>query len=239
MSMDAREQRGLAIAALCKLTRKGDVWTVPSQSGLGRYTVRTDADKPHCTCPDHETRGGKCKHIFAVEFVIRRDANEDGTTTVTQTVTVTEKIKKPTYRQNWPAYNEAQTNEKDKFLSLLRDLCKGVQEPVHVGRGRRPIPMADAVFSALYKVYSTFSGRRFMSDLRAAKDDGFIDAIPCYNSIFNYLENPALTPILHAMIEERPAAQVGRSRLRGRLDRLHDLSLLPLVRPEVRRPASD
>ena len=68
-----REQRGLRIAATCKLTKKGQVWLVPSQSGHGRYTVSPDPEMPHCTCPDHETRGLKCKHIFAVEFVIKRE----------------------------------------------------------------------------------------------------------------------------------------------------------------------
>ena len=29
--MDAREQRGLAIADNCTLTKKGDAWLVPSQ----------------------------------------------------------------------------------------------------------------------------------------------------------------------------------------------------------------
>jgi predicted nucleic acid-binding Zn finger protein len=70
-------------------------------------------NKLYCTCPDHETRGLKCKHIFAVEFAIKRKQNRDGSTTVTKTVTVTETIKKPTYPQEWPAYNAAQTNEKD------------------------------------------------------------------------------------------------------------------------------
>lgn len=30
--MDAREERGLAIAAKCKITKKGDAWLVPSSS---------------------------------------------------------------------------------------------------------------------------------------------------------------------------------------------------------------
>ena len=85
--MDAREQRGLAIAALCKLTRKGDVWIVPSQSGMGRYTVSPIAATPHCTCPDHETRGTKCKHLFAVEYTMSREATKDGTVTETRTGT--------------------------------------------------------------------------------------------------------------------------------------------------------
>jgi hypothetical protein len=59
---DARQQRGLEIAATSNLVRKGSDWLVPSQSGKGRYTVSSPAAEPHCTCPDHETRGIKCKH---------------------------------------------------------------------------------------------------------------------------------------------------------------------------------
>ena len=33
--MDAREERGLAIAAKYNLTKKGDAWLVPSQSENG------------------------------------------------------------------------------------------------------------------------------------------------------------------------------------------------------------
>ena len=65
--MNAREERGLAIAAMCKIEHKGGVYLVPSQSGKGRYTVCPDAEHPHCSCPDHETTGDRCKHIYAVE----------------------------------------------------------------------------------------------------------------------------------------------------------------------------
>src|SRR5207302_170549 len=67
-----------------------------------------------------------------------------------------------------------------------------------------------AVFSAVFKVYSTFSGRRFTSDLCQAAADGHISRCPHYNSIFNYLESPELTPILLALIQEtsRPLASV-------------------------------
>jgi len=64
--MNDREQRGLLIAATAKITRKGGVWIVPSQSGKGRYTVSPDQAEPHCSCPDHETRGCTCKHIYAL-----------------------------------------------------------------------------------------------------------------------------------------------------------------------------
>ena len=66
--MGTREQRGLEIAAKVKLRRKGPVWMVPSQAGKGDiYAVNLNGDAPTCSCPDHETRLVKCKHIFAAE----------------------------------------------------------------------------------------------------------------------------------------------------------------------------
>ena len=196
-----RERRGMRIAATCKLTKKGEVWLVPSQSGHGRYTVSPDPEAPHCTCPDHETRGLKCKHLFAVEFAMKREQHPDGSTTVTQTVTVTETIKKPTYPQDWPAYNAAQTHEKEKFQALLYDLCQGLEE-LPPSKGHPRLSLSDAVFSACFKVYSTMSARRFISDLRDAEEKGYLRTVPHFNSILNYLDNPILTPILRALITE-------------------------------------
>ena len=34
-----------------------------------------------------------------------------------------------TYPQDWPAYNSAQTSEKDTFMALLADLCAGIAQP--------------------------------------------------------------------------------------------------------------
>lgn len=202
--MEAREERGLLIAATSRLSRKGGVWLVPSQTGSGaKYTVCPDPEHPHCTCPDHETRGVKCKHIFAVEYAQKRDHDADGTPQVTTEITITEKCR-PTYPQNWKAYNAAQTHEKEKFLSLLHDLCAGVREsiPERPRKGRPPVPLADAIFAACYKVYSTFSGRRFMSDMRESKAKGYVSQCPHFNTIFNYLENPEVTPILKRLIVE-------------------------------------
>jgi transposase len=44
-----------------------------------------------------------------------------------------------------------------------------------------------------------------MTDLRDYAAKGYIDRAPHYNSVFNALENPDLTPILRAMIEESAA----------------------------------
>jgi transposase len=205
---ELRKQRGIEIAKVARIDRKGDTFLVPSMSGNGRYTV--DPVAATCSCPDC-LNGHKCKHIFAVECVLSRETtqNEDGSTTVTETVAV-KTTKRTTYTQDWPAYNEAQTNEQDQFQRLLADLCRSVPTPPQKGRGQRCLPLSDIVFSSTFKVYSTFSGRRFMSDLRAAHEAGRISKLPHYNSIFNYLENPVLTPILIQLIEQsaKPLAAV-------------------------------
>jgi transposase len=206
----------MEIAAVCRIERKKDgSWSVPSQSGNGRYVVRVGpgASDCTCTCPDFEQRAKKCKHMHAVEYALQREttANADGTTTVTDTVTI-KATKRVTYPQNWPAYNLAQTNEQDEFQRLLADACAGIPTPPRESGkgGRPPLPLCDAVFAVVFKVYSTFSGRRFISDLRGAHERGYIDRLPHFNSIFNYLENPAMTPVLHQLIAttSRPLASV-------------------------------
>lgn len=201
--MCERQQRGLVIAACSKVKPKNGSWIVPSQAnGAIKYAVCPDENHPHCTCLDHETRGVVCKHIYAVRYTIEREFSEDGTITDKETLTV-QRVRK-TYPQNWPAYNAAQTNEKDKFQTLLRDLCEGLNlcDQGSRGRGRPPIPMGDAIFAATYKVYSTVSGRRFMSDLRNAHDKGYIGRLPSYNSIFNILDSKATSNILQWLVSE-------------------------------------
>lgn len=197
-----RQQRGLELAATRTIRQKGGIWIVPSQAGTGAYRVHIMPKIASCTCPDFETRGVTCKHIFAVTYVMKREHDADGNEFVTKTLTVTATTERTTYGQNWPAYNAAQTNEKERFQTLLSDLCSGIQEPQARKMGRPSLPLSDAIFSATFKVYSTVSGRRFMTDLRDAQANGFISKTPHYNSIFNYLENPELTPILKALITQ-------------------------------------
>lgn len=56
------------------------------------------------------------------------------------------------------------------------------------------------MFAIVFKVYSTVSGRRFMTDLNDAKEKGFITKACHFNSVFNYLELEALTSVLKEMI---------------------------------------
>lgn len=199
--MDTRQQRGLEMAAKFKILKKADgTWSVPSQTGKGhRYAIEM-GEAPKCSCAYQETHDSKCKHIFAVEYFLRREEHEDGSATVTETLTLTETVSRKTYKQNWPAYNAAQTSEKTEFQRLLHALCTGVESPQQ-SMGRPRIPLADAVFSVAFKVFSTVSGRRFISDLSDAHAKGYIQKVPHFNSIFNYLEMPELTPVLTDLIQ--------------------------------------
>ena len=171
------------------------MWIVPSQAGHGEYQVRPDPQAPRCTCPDYEFRNARCKHIVAVEYVLMREQKPDGSTVVTETVKVT----RQTYSQNWGTYNAAQTHEKSQLQAYLYELCKNLPEPEQL-TGRPRLDLADIIFSSVFKVYSTVSGRRFASDLREAKARGYLAKLPHYNSVFRYLESEALTPYLYELI---------------------------------------
>ncbi|HTD24925.1 MAG TPA: transposase [Terriglobales bacterium] len=186
------------MAATKKLrSKQPGIWLVPSQTGFGDYTVNVATEEFTCSCPDFEIRQQPCKHIFAVAYTVVREQKPDGTVTETTTITAVKK----TYPQNWRQYNTAQTTEQDRFQVLLHDLCCTVSTPMPK-TGRPPLPFCDAIFSATYKVYSTVSQRRFMSDLREAHERGFIAKVPHFNTISNTLESAELTPILQELIAQ-------------------------------------
>lgn len=106
---------------------------------------------------------------------------------------------KKTYDQVWDAYNAAQINEKDWFLRLLFALCLGVAEPEQP-RGRTRLPLRDILFCMAYRVYSTLSCRRFMTDLRDAHKRDLISRVPQYNSIYTYFGMEELKPYLEHLV---------------------------------------
>ena len=201
--MNAREERGREIAERFRITRESDVWRVPSQYGNGKYIVRIGENEA-CSCPDYEERQQKCKHVYAVEFSLtmtKVEQNADGSTTVS-TVNVT--MKKKTYKQEWPNYNLAQTNERRHFHAILNDLCGTIPPapPKDNSKGGRPsIPLRDALFSAVLKVYSLMSARRFNGELEEAHEQGYVHHLPHFNSVLNVFDKEETTPILRGMIE--------------------------------------
>jgi transposase len=188
------QERGLAIANSNTIKRNKLGWQVPSQSGNGTYEVNLDHGEPFCTCQYFEAEHKKCQHIYAVEFIVQRETKPDGTVTETRTVKIT-------YTQEWATYNAAQTHEQEHFVILLRDLCNGIPQPEYKF-GRPRLPLSDVIFSVVYKVYSTMSSRRFMTDLREAEASGLVSKSPSLTSGFRSLENPELTPLLKTLIEQ-------------------------------------
>lgn len=194
--MDAREQRGMQIAATTRLRKSKEGWLVPSQSGIGTYRVSAGIPGPGeqplvCTCPDYELRSQPCKHIFAVEYVVRRET-PDGDV-VTESLRIT-------YTQDWTAYNAAQCAEKETFLPMLADLCATIANPPQ-GRGRPRLPMSDMAFACVQRVYEGLSARRFDSDVREAKAKGLTESDPHFNSVLRYLRSPEMTPVLRGLVE--------------------------------------
>jgi transposase len=193
--MDARQARGVQLAQRGHILRQDGSWKVLSQTGNGYYSVNLD-NGPRCTCPDFELRQQPCKHIHAVECLMIWETITDDSNIITTTKTQVVKI---TYKQNWTAYNAAQTEEKARFIALLDALCDLIDQPAQ-GKGRPRLPLADMVFACVYKVYVGFSSRRFMSDLREAKTKERIYHAAHFNSVSRYLADPSLTTLFSKLV---------------------------------------
>jgi transposase len=195
---DARQARGLALVQTKRAKIKhvaGSRWLVPSATDAsGGYVV--DAEQNSCSCPDHEDRGVKCKHIWAILILRSEVSLPDGATVIIE--------KRVTYRQDWPRYNAAQCEEKDRVQLLLRGLCDGIAQPEQTG-GRPRLPLGDVVYGAAMKVFGGMSGRRSTSDIRACEEKGLLSRAPSYNSMHRYLEREDLAPLLKTLVHESAA----------------------------------
>jgi len=187
-----REQRGKLIFQGGRIRKQDNFWVVGSQTSFKAYKVSFSKHEPTCDCPDCTLRKGKCKHIYAVEFYIKRQIDEEGRITETKGVKVT-------YKQKWSAYNKSQTNEKIIFMKLLKDLCANVQQPEYKF-GRPTLPFSDMLFGSVMKVYTGFSLRRFMSDMKIAHDYGLVEKVPCYSSLSNFMNREEVKQILEKLI---------------------------------------
>ena len=201
-----RQQRGIAIAALCAIRATKAGYVVPSQQNNGNYVVRIDDDDPWCSCPDFTVRRRACKHVFAVQAFVQRSMVETETGIVVPPDSLPAPDPRETvamrqsYPRNWRAYNQAQYYEEEHFEVLLRRLCDTIPEPVQEGRGRPRLSLADMVYILCTKVYHTSSIRRSDTCFRRALRDGLVDDKPAMASFCRYLQSPELTPILEDLV---------------------------------------
>jgi transposase len=200
--MDLRELKALEIAARARITYDGGAWIVPSQASSGvNYRVAIGAE-PTCECEDFALRKQPCKHIIAARLTCERDHGGQAPAIITDEVP-----KRPTYAQNWPAYNYAQATEKRRVRILLQDLCRNLPDRVRPSnpRGQKPHLTSDAVFTMVYKIYCGLSSRRFSTDLLESHEMGFVSkAIPGTKATA-FLEDAYFTPILKELIAHSAA----------------------------------
>jgi transposase len=192
--MDLRQLKALELAARARIVFDGNAWLVPSQTTSTKYRV-TIGVEPSCQCEDFTLRQQPCKHVLAARLVCAREHGGHASEVVTDAVP-----KQPTYKQDWPRYNLAQTTEKRCFRELLSALCRGVEQPPPPRTGRRPHCVKDAIFAMAFKVYSGFSSRRFNTDLSDAHEAGFLSVRIPGMKVCAFFEKADFTPILHALI---------------------------------------
>ena len=201
VEMDLRELKALELAARARIVFHLGRWLVPSQGSGKVYSV--SLSPPACTCEDFALRnsqGGEpapCKHVIAARLVAERDGGEPAPVVVDEDVP-----KRKTYKQDWPAYDRAQMTEKNRFLELLSDLCRGIEEPARTKTGRRPHLMRDMVFASAFKVFSTISSRRFACDLADAHDRGFITKLMHSVQVCQFIDSEAMTPVLTRLVQQ-------------------------------------
>jgi transposase len=166
------------------------LWSVPSQSGFGRYQVYFSGDKWSCGCKDFARRFGQpCKHILSVREL----------TAPTNGLSVTPRKQ---YRQKSAQYDAGQTKEMRLIDSLLRDLVGAVYDfPRAEGTpGRAPTPLSDEVYCAVLKVYSGLAGRRACGVYQNVADRGLLSKVPSYKVASRLLNRPEVTPILYRLL---------------------------------------
>ena len=190
IQVERRQERGYEIAKRKQVKAVQDGWLVESQSGNGFYKV---SDTFVCDCPDSEFHKATCKHAYAVRYYLDIERH-------TKEGIKNERIRL-TYKQAWSVYNQAQTSEGKLFDELLADLVREVRDPRPIQTHGRPnLNFNTALYVSIKKVYSQMSSRRSMSLFGVAKDKGYLEDVPHFNTMSVLLNREDITPILHNLI---------------------------------------
>ena len=182
------------------------VLRVHSQSGRGYYTVKRTAKGWICDCASFEAGASKtgsipCKHTWVAKIWFAPTQYRQSTMGGGRT--------RPTYSQNWPAYDAAQQDEHLLFDPLLWSLVEDIPEPLRpVGRGGRPpIPLSTQLLVAVKKVHLGMSMRRARGLIRATNSGGgVLSAVPNYAVPSRLFNRPEAGRILLDLIHDLNSA---------------------------------
>lgn len=178
------------------------LFLVTPSSGHGRsYEVHLLSDSWRCTCQDFVLRTLPCKHTYAVREHLLGIPSAPSPPP------------RPSYPQDWPAYNRAQMAEEQLFPLLLSGLLAPVRDPrppASVGRPR--LPLSDTLFCAILKVHSLLSLRRSYGRFQDARIHRHIRTVPSFVQPSLLFRREDLTSTLHQLIATtaRPLSDLER-----------------------------
>ncbi len=188
----------------------------PYRSNSGRKV------SPTCKGIDFENRGVKCKHILRRHGqVMKSQQGADGTTTVTETLSPSLPRSGHDLSQNGGPTTRPQTNGKDKFRSLVSDLCTVASPGTTRTKLVRPRPLPDAIFRCRFsRSISTVSGLpplHLQVFRRGHAERGFvISPGPPLQLDLQLKQEPRSHPILRGLlVAEQLAFESCRDGLRG------------------------
>ncbi len=108
--------------------------------------------------------------------------------------------KKPTYPQNWQAYDKAKTNEDGIFKGLLYELLSTCVEELAHKSGRKGFTKKEKLCFMCIKVFYKSDLRKTVSILKELKNSGYIDRVPSFKSIDNFFNDKSLSEVLDDLI---------------------------------------
>jgi len=187
--IDERARILLSKEGAIKWIDKG-LFSVQSQSGVGRYRVEWNGSKWICTCPYFSKNNKDCKHILAVQYYLLGYVTIHG-----------QEPKEPskTYSQQWSSYDHSQLEEHDYFQHLLYELVSSIEEPEqHMGRPR--LKLGDLLFCCITKGYSKQSSRKVHHLFEEAMRRHYISYAPNYRAISKALLRPEITSQLYELV---------------------------------------
>ncbi len=118
---------------------------------------------------------------------------------------------KKTYKQDWPIYSRACSQEKLMFLKILKDAVDHLELDYHYkGNGRPCAYYGDILKSICIKAYHNYSWWRLESELKIARAMGIIEEVHKRSTLANYMQNPKITLLLHKLYKmiAEPLSQV-------------------------------
>ncbi len=107
---------------------------------------------------------------------------------------------KPTYSQDWQAYDKAKCNEDGLFKGLLHELISAcIEEPIKKA-GRKGYTRKEKICFMCIKVFYKSDLRKAVSILDELKNSKYIDRVPSFKSIDNFFNDPSLSEVLDDLI---------------------------------------